>query len=309
MDKPDYNPRDFDSTGLQLLGARQAEFLRAWGQSWKGATIKTVVSQTLFSMGSTHHGPGKTFHYCNFDANGWPQTPRNRAVDLLRQCYALQLCGDQHLASIMQYGIDDRRDAGWAFCVPSIANLYPRWWEPKTPGQNPEPGAQPFTGDFLDGFGNRTSVYAHTNPRPSGREPKELHDRMPGYGIVRFNNTTRDITMECWPRMIDPTDPKSRQYTGWPRTINQLDNYGRNPVAWLPKLQTTGMESPIVQIIADDTKEIVYTLRIKGASFQPKVFKPGTYTIKVGDPDRNKWNTVPRIKAAETSTDTLDINL
>ena len=37
----------------------------------------------------------------------------------------------------------------------------------------------------------------------------ELHDRMPGFGLVYFDKSERTIRMECWPRMTDPTDPDS----------------------------------------------------------------------------------------------------
>ena len=41
--------------------------------------------------------------------------------------------------------------------------------------------------DRRDGLGNLVNVSAATNPgRPSGRKNTDLHDKMPGYGIVRF---------------------------------------------------------------------------------------------------------------------------
>jgi hypothetical protein len=283
VNKPDYDPKTFDLPGKTLLGERQLKFLEAWGQDWDGAVMKCVVSQTVFSMASTYHSGNKTFYYADFDANGWPQTGRNKAVDAMRRCFAFHICGDQHLSTIAQYGVDDWRDAGWSFCVPSIANLWPRWWAPKVPGRNPEPGAQENTGDYLDGFGNRLTVYAHTNPRKTGRSPAELHDRMPGFGIVRFNKADRTITMECWPRMTDPTDPSSRQYTGWPRTIHQYDNYGRKAAAYLPTLQVGTRSDPVVQVVDEADNEVVYTVRIQGKTFRPKVFRKGSYTLNIGE--------------------------
>ena len=43
------------------------------------------------------------------------------------------------------------------------------------------------------------------------------------------------------------------------------------------------MEEPVVQVIDETNNEIVYTLRIQGAEFRPKVFHEGKYTVKVGD--------------------------
>ncbi len=281
IDQPNYDPASFDHPQYDLLGERQERFLADWGQDWTQAEMKCVLSQTLFAMVANYHSRDKTFYYADFDANGWPQTPRNRAVDLLRQCFAFHICGDQHLSSIVQYGKDEFRDGSWAFCVPSIANYWPRWWEPKLEGLNPEPGAQPYTGDFLEGFGNRITVFAHTNPPDRKLEVRSLEDGNPGFGLVRFNKAERSITMENWPRMVDPNDPDARQYEGWPRTIGQLDNYGRNPVAWLPTLQL-GQADQVVRVF-DAEGQLVYALRTKGTSFQPWTFAEGTFSIVIGE--------------------------
>ena len=93
---------------------------------------------------------------------------------------------------------------------------------------------------------------------------------MPGYGIVRFNKPDRTITMECWPRYVDPANPDTGgQYSGWPRTIDMEDNYSREAEAYLPSLRFTGMENPVVQVIDEADGEVVYTLRIKGTGFRP----------------------------------------
>lgn len=55
--------------------------------------------------------------------------------------------------------------------------------------------------------------------------------------MVRFDRPTRQITIECWPRGVDVTQPGATQYPGWPITARQLDNDGRQPVAWLPEVE------------------------------------------------------------------------
>ena len=281
--KPGVNPKQFDVPGKKLLGDRQLKFLHVWGQNWNGAVMKAVVSQTVFAMASTGGAGTKNNRYTmDFDADGWPQTGRDKAVDAMRRCFAFHMCGDQHLATIGQYGIDDWRDSGWWFCVPSIANLYPRWWKPQSKSPHPIAGPLDNLGDYLEGFGNKITMYAYANPHKTGRQPAELLDRMPGFGIVRFNKAKRTIKMECWPRMVDPTDPKSKQYTGWPRTIKQTDNYGRKAVAWLPTI-ITDTPDPVVQVVDESNHEVLYTLRIAGMQFRPKVFKAGLYTVKVGE--------------------------
>ena len=93
--------------------------------------------------------------------------------------------------------------------------------------------------------------------------------------------------MECWPRYADP-DIDS-QYQGWPMTISQMDNYGRKPIiGCLPPIEVTGLSSPVVQVVEQQNNEILYTLRIKGNIFTPKVFKKGLYTVKVGEPGTKK---------------------
>ena len=293
VDNPEYDPKAFDLPGKELLGPRQERFLAEWATDWVGAQMKSVVSQTTFAMASNYHGGDRTFYYCDFDANGWPQTARRRAVALLRSASAFHICGDQHLATIVQYGIDDWRDAGFSFCVPSIANLWPRWWAPNQPARNAEPGAEEYTGDYFDGFGNRLTVFAHTNPRKSGREPAELLDRMPGFGVVRFDKQTRAIRIECWPRMVDPTDPAAQQYRGWPRTISQFDNLGRQAFA-LPELVIQGAVDPIVQLV-DDGGTILYTVRIAGSRAVLPAPRDAMYTLRLKG--AGEW----RVRAAVTA--------
>jgi hypothetical protein len=70
-------------------------------------------------------------------------------------------------------------------------------------------------------------------------------------------------------------------YEGWPVTRSQQDQYGRAARAWLPTLVVTGAEHPVVQVVDEATGDLVYTLRIRGRRFTPKVFKPGVYTVRV----------------------------
>lgn len=279
---PNYNPKTVDVPGAELLGERQLKFLYAWGQNWRGADMKAVLSQTIFCGGAHIHGKTGGRLHADMDSNGWPQTGRNRALAEIRRCYAVHLAGDQHLATIFHHGIDDWEDACYSFCVPSIANLYLRWWAPLEPGGNRQPGMPEYTGRHLDGFGNKVTCWAAGNPdnEPAGGDV--LTTRAAGFGVTRFNVKTRKITFECWPRNVDITKPEAKQYKGWPETIDQLDNYGRKAVAWLPEIKSE-TDNPVVQIIDESNNEVVYTLRIKGRTFRPKVFKEGSYTVRIGE--------------------------
>ena len=293
---PAIDTRSFDIPGLKLLGDRQLKFLNHWSMDWAGADMKCVLTQSVFANMATHHGPGamnhKGFLVADFDSNGWPQSGRDRALREIRRGCSFTIGGDQHLASMVQHGIDEWNDAGWALTVPSIANFYPRGWYPEAPGKNHVEGMPDYTGEYLESFKNKVTVWAVNNPdQRTGKEPASIHDKMPGYGIVHFNKKSRDITMECWPRYADPSDD-AQQYAGWPRTISMFDNDGRKAKAWLPTLEIEGLDHPVVQVTHDESGEILYTVRILGTRYRPKVFAPGTYTVKVGDPDKDLWKTV-----------------
>jgi hypothetical protein len=323
--------READREGAVLLGQRQLGFLREWAADWSGGTwMKAVLSQTILANVATIPRdatsgsivpslpilapgayPDDYKKATDGDSNGWPQSGRNRALREIRKGFAVHIAGDQHLGTTIQYGIDEWHDAGYAFCVPSVGNTWPRRWFPPEPGMNRLPGAPRYTGDFYDGFGNRITVHAVSNPHQTGMEPSNLHDRAPGYGIVRFDRETREITIECWPRYADPTDPDAPQYPGWPVHLNQMDNYPRSPAGYLPRLEVTGMESPVIQVIDESTGEIEYTLRIRGTTWQPIVFREGIYTIRVGEPGTDRLRSLehlPSIERAEQA-ETLKVEL
>lgn len=277
---PDYDPASVDVAGAVLLGQRQLKFIDSWAQDWRDANMKVALSQTIFCGGAHIHGAANGRLHADMDSNGWPQSGRNRALASLRKAFAFHLAGDQHIATLFHHGIDEHRDSIWSFCVPSIANLYLRWWEPLEPGKNREPGSPEYTGDHLDGFANKVTNYAAANPakRPAGNL---LNTRAAGFGIVRFNTKSREITMECWPRNVDVTDPAAKQYPGWPRTISQFDNY--NPPSWGKLGEITfDIDAPVVQLIDAGSNEVLYTVRAQGKTFTPSAPQGVAFVIKAG---------------------------
>ena len=294
---PDYDPKSVDVPGATLLGERQLKFLRDWATDWRGAEMKAVLSQTIFCGGAHIHGGTNNRLHADMDSNGWPQTGRNKAIAEIRKAFAIHIAGDQHLATIFHHGIDDWNDSCYSFCVPSIANLYLRWWRPLEPGKNREPGAPEHTGEFSDGFGNKVTLLAVANPSPERNGGNRLTTRAAGFGVVKFNKKKREITIECWPRNVDITDRKTKQYPGWPRTIKQQDNYSRAAAAYLPTLKVSGLKDPVVQVIDEANGQVVYTLRIKGTSFRPKVFKAGKYTVRIAEPDTGKTKTLKNVES------------
>lgn len=277
INDPNYDPATVDLPEAQMLGKRQLKFLHEWGQDWSGAEMKVVLSQTIFGGGAHLHGNKNNRLLADMDSNGWPQHGRAAALREIRRCFGFMMGGDQHLATVIHHGINEWEDAGWSFCCPSIWNYYGRWWWPlEEPAEHDPHNPLPFTGRYYDGFHNKLTMEAYANPTDS-------NFRAAGYGLVRFKKPTREITMECWPRFVDVTQAGAQQYSGWPITIRQEDNYARQPMAWLPQLEIRGAEDPVVQVMDQISGEIVYTLRINGKSWRPKVFQEGTYTIKVGE--------------------------
>ena len=282
INDPQYDRGSIDVPEAELLGERQLKFLHAWGQDWNGAEMKAVLSQTIFAGGASLHGSSENRLLADLDSNGWPQSGRARALREIRRSFSLMLGGDQHLATVIRHGINDWEDAGISFCNPSIENYYGRWWWPlEEPVNHDADNALQFTGRYYDGFGNKITMEAYANPTP------ENHNAG-GFGIVRFRKPAREIVLECWPRHVDVTSPDAKQFAGWPRTFKQEDNYARRAIGWLPELRIVGADDPVVQVIDEYNGEVVYTLRINGAVFRPKIFRAGTYTVRVTANGDNK---------------------
>ena len=314
--------------GADLLGRRQERFLESWAADWSGgAWMKVVLSQTIFAnvatipadalTGSVIPGlpvpePGARVEgdrvAADMDSNGWPRSGRDRALRAIRKGFAVHLAGDQHLGSTIRYGIDDWGDAGYALCVPSVANFWPRrWYPPASAAAGSGPDASG-TGDFVDGFGNRITVLAVSNPARRGREPAALHDRAPGYGIARFRRDTREVSLEAWPRWADPSagDPP---YPGWPVTFRQEDGYARRPFGFLPTIRVSGATEPVVQVVGESDGEVLYTIRIRGDRFTPRVFASGRYTVRVVRPDTEALLLFPGLEPTPDSARVLELDL
>ncbi len=229
---PDVELMSLDQPGLELLGKEQEAFLERFAGD--DSPIKVVLSQTVLAGVATHHGGYDSYLRADLDSGGWPQTPRNRAVALLRDAKALHINGDQHLTTLVQYGIDQPRDAGWSFCVPAIAAGYPRWWRPDEMGMEhtdrPEHGL-PNTGQYLDAFGNLAYVYAVGNPQV-GKAPNrydQAHEKGSGLGWVLIDPEARTYEIHAYKFLSDPTDSSAdNEFPGWPLTLTVADNAGGN---------------------------------------------------------------------------------
>ncbi len=202
------NPAKLDIPSARLLGERQLSFIRYWAKDWENTSMKATLSQTIFAGLFTESlDREKLIYNCDTypenhrivfsaDANSWPLTPRNQALKEIRKGYAFMIGGDTHLGSIIHHGTDEWGDAGYSFCVPSIANRHVRVWYPDYPGENALDSLPPYTGDYLDKAGAKITVYAVSNSCDVKAEPSKLYDLAPGFGIIRFNKPSKTITME-----------------------------------------------------------------------------------------------------------------
>lgn len=229
-----FDTATLDKPGLVMLGERQEAFLKQWAQDWRGHSLKALLSQTVFINAATHHGSEDGYLKADLDSGGWPQTPRNRAIDILRPSMALHINGDQHLTTLAQYGVEKQRDSNWSFCTPAIAAGYPRWWRPdemKMPHSNRPKHGQADTGEYLDGLGNKAYIYAVGNPQV-GKAPNrydKAHEKASGFGFITFDTVKKTYFIESFRFLIDATDGKpSNQFPGWPVTIHQKENRGEN---------------------------------------------------------------------------------
>jgi len=297
--RPLRDPNSLDGEGLVLLGDRQLAFLEKWIEDWREVDMKVLLSQTPFVNLATHHGAEEQVLFADLDSGGWPQAGRDRAIRLMRKAFVFHIVGDQHIPTLSQYGIEEFRDAGWVFCTPAIYVGYQRRFQPQQLGwkiENPPEHRLPNTGYYRDGLGNRQYVFAVGNPSEEPRQSPRYtrgRDTASGYGVVRFDKLKRQIRVEAYRFQADLTSVSPEdQFPGWPHTISQLENYGREPVAFLPTVRTPGLQDPVVAVENEVTGELVYILRVKGSEFSPPVFHSDRFTIRVGEPGTQKWKTI-----------------
>lgn len=286
---PKYDPKSIDIDGLVLLGERQHKFLHQWAQDWTGAEMKAVLSQTPFAGAATHHGGIKNKLHADMDSNGWPQTQRNIALQHIRRAWAPHISGDQHLGLTFQHGIETWNDGPYCISSPAIVNtIYSRYWRPGNEGNNRNPkDLLPHTGEYLDGFANKITMMAYANPNRDA-------NRGSGYSVIYFDKNKRQITFENWPANANRKEG-DKPYPGWPITIDQQDNDGRAQTGTLGAITVEGTDQPVFQVIAEDTKEILYTIRSMNSTFSPPVYSDRNFTVKIG-------KELPNLKALEGRT-------
>ncbi len=296
MKEPRADLSFLNKPGVKLLGDRQMEFLVNWIMDWKDADMKVLLSQTVFANPATHHGVLEGYLYGDLDSGGWPKSGRDKAIQLMRKGSVFHINGDQHVPSLVQYGLDNYRDAGWSFCTPAIAVMYLRWFLPDELGypvlDRPKHD-YPNTGKYTDAFGNKNYVYAIGNPGKItiDNESRYSHAliRSSGFGFVTFDKNDRTINLDAWRFKADVENPNNMrdQFAGWPFKISQFDNLGEGANNVLPEI-TVNKPNQLIQIENEKTGELVNIYRMNGNKIQPRLFEKGTFTIKIGEGENSK---------------------
>lgn len=223
-----------DAPEASLLGKRQVNFLRDWTRRTSDLPVRFFLSQTMFAKATTHSGSNLKRSTKDFDSNGWPQTARNRALEVLGRD-TIMVHGDQHLGVLARMGIREWDDGPLAFMVTGSSVGFPRaWWPDKQPKDGLLHG-NPFSGRYLDDMGNRITIHGVTNPaplpegvtdarnRPDYRDQGVFavqHAKGSGFGMVVVDKRRREATFEAYRLNIDLRKPAAGdQFEGFPITL------------------------------------------------------------------------------------------
>lgn len=316
MKEPYKNLSFLNKKGLELIGKRQTEFLNQWITEWDGADMKVLLSQTLFANVATHHGNIGNYLYGDLDSGGWPKSGRDNIIRLMRKAAVFHINGDQHIPSLIQYGLDDFRDAGWSFCTPAISVGYQRWFLPDELGvpvnDRPDHGHDN-TGRYMDAFGNKNYVYAIGNPgkKPDNSESRynKASMRSSGFGMITFDQKTRNIHLDAWrfKANVENPNPVRDQFPGWPLEISQFDNLGSGANNILPEIKVN-KPNQLLQIWNEKTGELVQTYRINGTTVKCKLYEPGIFTVKIGE--NKNWQEIKGLSTKPgENNETVDVKI
>jgi hypothetical protein len=286
------DPRQLDLPGLKLWGDRQLEFLDKWAADWSQTDFKIALTGALLSQLATNQGPELVPVGADLSSNGWPQSGRKKALEVLRKAGAIQICGNGGLAAVVRQGAESHDDAIHSFAIPSVMPVSGRVWKPRSSGGARESGQPVWMGQHVDGLRNPVTVLAAEQPEPDGTLPG-------GYAVIRLDRENREASYEAWRKSGATGSPTWAILDGWPVMVAQENNFAGPPRSWLPPLQVSGVANPVVQVWNVADRSLVYARRLREPSFTPWVLEPGRYDIRIGDPDTGLWIDLKGVEAAE----------
>lgn len=197
----DYDCTQLDREELQLLGPEQEAFLKKWsGELKESGQLGAILSSSPWA-----HIAMYTQDSADLDSNGWPQSGRNRGLAAIGDAPVVMIHGDVHLGTLFRHGRTQWNDGPVSYSLPAFSSNASRRWEPYEAGGNRAPDSPENTGQFLDRFGNKMTVYGAGNG-------------LNGYGMIIFDQAKKEITMEFHP-MNEERKPMKADVYGWPRTV------------------------------------------------------------------------------------------
>lgn len=99
--------------------------------------------------------------------------------------------------------------------------------------------------------------------------------------VSKTGATDRSTTFESWAADADVRNG-GKPFKGWPITIRQWDNDGRKVLGEFGEITVEGVENPVLQVVSEDSGELLYTYRVQGNRFTPRVYTQGSYTVNIG---------------------------
>ena len=255
-------------------------FLRDWATDWRGAQMKAVISQTIFTAMATTHGGNREVLRADYDANGWPQTARNEALRAIRKAFAFHIAGDQHLPAVVRYGIDRHGDAGAALAGPAVNSIYPRWFEPQGAMIVRADSRFAEHGDFIDHFGHPLTVLAVANPTHEfqrlGARSRARQSLWTGAGAIR------QARRKCFRGVLAAAGRSGTarhavsRLAGDDRSCGRQRPNGHGLAADVGNLRDVDIPS----CRSSMRRASWFTIcRLHGSKFQPHVFARGDYTV------------------------------
>ena len=198
---PAFDAAKLDRVDLQLLGQEQERFLTDWAN--RVAEKRQLAA--LFTQSPFVNIGNYDVRYGDMDANGWPQTARNRALRAASKSRGIMIHGDIHFGTLHQHGIDQWGDSLWGFSLPAFSSKQNRSWRPSVAPQGRTIAGVEGSGNHHDRFGNKLTVAG-------------VAHGVNGYGIVLFDKKKRTITCEL-NTFDSERRPAQRSVPGWPLTI------------------------------------------------------------------------------------------
>ena len=199
---PAFDASKLDREDLHLLGTDQEKFVADWSNRVRQEKkLAAVLSQSPFCNIGNYDTT-----YGDMDANGWPQTARNRAIEAIAPSRAVMISGDIHFGTLHQHGVTKWGDGPWGYSLPAFSSKQNRSWRPATPPQGRVVADVVGSGNHHDRFGNKISVAGTAHGYN-------------GYGIVEFRKEQRQIVLHLH-TMNQDRRPSGEKVPGWPLIID-----------------------------------------------------------------------------------------